>query len=545
MPPPNNAAELLDQALKLHQQGRIAPAKEIYAQLLPHFPKNPDILRLYGTAEFQLGNAEAAAKLLQKSLKVDPEQADALNNLGNALNALDRHMEALQCFEKAIKLAPEYVEAYSNRGSTLRALRKFEEALKNFDAAIAVNPAVPEFHNNRGNCLRDLGRMEEALQSFDAALLLAPDYAEAISNRANVLRDLGRADEADAQYQQAIERKHGTKIPDHLPGAVAGVTAAGPEAEFADAYWNKAVVKLLKGEFEEGWRLYEWRWRTKSFLAKNTPRPGDLWRGDAPLKSKKIRIYPEQGLGDFIQFVRYVPLLEAMGAQVILETPPSLMSVIGSMKGEAMLVPVGGDMPAYDYQCPIMSLPFALGTTLDSVPAAIPYLFADEAKQATWGELLGPKTRPRVGLIWSGAAQHINDHHRSIALATLHDLLGAEVEFHALQKELREADHVALGSLPQLQWHADALNDFSDTAALIAQLDLVISVDTSVAHLAGAMGKNVWLLLPFAPDYRWMLQREDSPWYPSMRLFRQEKQGDWGPVLQKIEETLRDRATFA
>jgi hypothetical protein len=297
---------------------------------------------------------------------------------------------------------------------------------------------------------------------------------------------------------------------------------------------------LLRGEFAAGWALYEWRWKSQVLKQDAARRPSEpLWLGDAPVAGKTILVHPEQGFGDFIQFCRYVPQLEAMGARVILEVHAALMPVVATLATTATLVTKGRDaLPPFDLHCPVLSLPHAFATTPETVPSTVPYLAADAEKIAAWESRLGEKIVPRIGLAWSGSPTHTNDHARSIPLALLEPLLALPIEFHSLQKEFRAADQAVLQGLAMLHTHAAQLADFSDTAALVATLDLVITVDTSVAHLAGAMGRPVWLLLPQIPDYRWMLERSDTPWYPTMRLFRQHKRGDWAGVIAEVAVAL-------
>ena len=300
-------------------------------------------------------------------------------------------------------------------------------------------------------------------------------------------------------------------------------------------------MKLLTGQYEEGWKLYEWRRQAKTtknnYKLYNQP----LWLGKESLQNKILLVEAEQGLGDIIQFCRYIPMLENIGAKVILEIPRTLTSIIKTMPSNLLILEKRQSLPHFDYHIPIMSLPHAFNTNTQNIPASIPYLFSDKVKREYWNKKLSKKTKPRVGLVWSGSTAHRNDKSRSLPLKDLEPVLELPFEFHSLQKEVRENDQKTLFEFNQVHQHQDELNDFSDTAALIEEMDLIISVDTSVAHLAGALGKDVWILLSYHPDYRWMLVRNDSPWYPTCTLFRQSKIDDWTELIFEIISNLKNK----
>ena len=356
------------------------------------------------------------------------------------------------------------------------------------------------------------GRLQEALAAYDRILLLEPECVEAHSDRGFILQELRRYSEASASYDRAI-----SICPD-----------------YAEAQFNKSRLQLLLGQYAEGWTLYEWRWKVDKhrIYFKDFKQP--LWLGDRPIAGRTILLHAEQGFGDVIQFVRYVPMVEALGARVLLGVHPVLISLMQSLRGAFTLGTKLDALPAFELHCPLGSLPLAFKTEVDSIPMDIPYLFAEPQRRDIWRERLGNKVRPRIGLAWSGSASHSNDRNRSVALRSLEPLLSLNFEFHSLQKEIRTEDQSVLAGFTKILCHESELHDFADTAALIAEMDLVISVDTSVAHLAGALGKAVWILLPYAPDYRWMTERSDSPWYPTARLFRQSAIGDWGAVIEAV-----------
>lgn len=547
----NKISEMLSRAIPLQQAGNLNEAETLYRAILTSDPRHDVALTLLGTVYLQRGNLEEGVRLIGLSLEINPMQpvalsnrsvalgmlnrhdealasceqaiafspdyAEAYINRGAALNSLKRHDEALASCDKAIALSPGSTEAYINRGNALTDLKRYDEALANYDKAIALNPAHVMAYNNRGNALKELNRHEEALASLDRAISLSPGYAKAYINRANVLKDLNRHDEALASIDRAL-----------------AISPGSPEA-----LWNKGLLRILLGEYGEGWELYEWRWKkdnTKKY-ARNYPMP--LWLGQESLAGRTILLHAEQGLGDSIQFCRYAPMAEALGAKVVLSVQQPLVGLIATLKDSIRVVVEGSPVSMFDYHCPLMSLPLAFKTTVSTIPAQVPYLGTDLVKQKQWQKQMGAKAKPRIGLAWSGTRKHKDDHKRSISLSVLSPLLDSDFEFHCLQKEIRTSDRELLARRPQIKTHENNLNDFSDTAALVSEMDLVISVDTSVVHLAGALGKPVWILLPFAPDFRWMMERGDSPWYPTARLFRQPQLGDWTSVIAKVAAALK------
>ena len=482
----------------------------------------PDFAAAYnnrGNAQRALKQFEAALASYNQAIVLKPDDAVSHYNRGVALNDLNRLEAAVAAYNEVLALQPNYADAYNNRGNALRDLKQAEAALASYRQAITLKPDYAEAYYNCGVALRDIKQTEAALAAYDRAVALKPGYVDAHGNRGNALKDLQRFDEAEASYDRAIALK----------------------PDYSEAYWHKSLLKLLLGDYEQGWRLYEWRWQTASFINTQRSYKQPLWLGEQSLIGKTLLIYSEQGLGDTLQFCRYVPRLEALGAKVLLEAPRELFTLISTLKGNATLIEQGNELPDFDLHCPLMSLPLAFRTTVSTIPAAIPYLYSDTEKQAVRHKRLGAKTKLRVGLAWSGSSLHKNDLNRSIPLALFASLLDLPIEFHALQKEISPEDAAFLADATAIAPHQNELIDFSDTAALIAEMDLVISVDTSVAHLAGALATPVWLLLPFMPDFRWMLDRIDSPWYPTATLFRQPVIDDWASVLLAVAGELKLR----
>lgn len=580
----SRTSELLSKAISLHQANNLNEAGKLCRLILAQNPKQFPALTLLGTIALQCGNLQEAVRLMEVSLAINPKQPGVLSNLGLALNEmklypralanydraialnprladaynnrgitlshLGKYKEAISSCDRAIALNPHYAEAYINRGSILTKLARYEEALVSYDRAVSLNPAHAETHYNRGVALAELSRSEEALASYDRAIALNPRHDGAYINRGIVLTALDRHEEALTSYDHAIALNpghHGAHVNrgvtlaelNRLSEALASYDHAfALSPDDADANLNTAYIKILLGQYEEGWKLFEWRNKHEDQSKSPQHFPKPLWLGQESLAGKTILLHLEQGIGDTIQFCRFAPLAEALGAKVILQTQPALAPLLNSLEGTIEVIPHGSPLPAFDLHCPMMSLPLAFKTTVNTIPKNIPYLKTDPSKQKQWRNRIGIKSRQRVGLVWSGGQGHKNDRNRSISLKVLTPLLDLNFEFHCLQKEIRPIDIALLSECHQIRTHENELNDFSDTAALIAEMDLVISVDTSVAHLAGALGKPVWILLPFAPDYRWMMDRDDSPWYPTARLFRQPRIQDWTSVMSKVAAEL-------
>jgi hypothetical protein len=414
-----------------------------------------------------------------------------------------------------VALEPRFLAAQLNRGNALAELGRFVEALTVYDAALAVVPGHAQTHLNRGNALSSLGRSVEAVAAYDRALSINPDQGSALIGRGGALQALNRHRDAITDFDRA---------------AVIDKTSA-------DARHNAALARLVLGDYRRGFEDYEWRWRRSGMPGpRSLGRP--LWLGEYPLARKTILLHAEQGLGDCIQFARYVPLVARGGVKVVLEVPRTLVTLLARLDGVAGVVARGDALPAFDVHCPLASLPHAMRTESASIPSTVPYLAASPERVAKWRGRIEAIPRPRVAIAWSGNASHPNDRNRSLGLTQLAPVISAEAGFVSVQRDLRAADAEALSGMPRLLQVADEIVDFDDTAAVLALADLVIAVDTSVAHLAGALGRPIWILVPFSPDWRWMLEREDSPWYPTARLFRQPALGDWASAIARVRDAL-------
>ena len=473
---------------------------------------------LLGRVRHAAGDLDAAIDFLRKAIALDPRLAAAHSDLGIFLQGRGQLAEAEACYRRAIELVPNFAAAMSNLGAVLAERGRLEEASGWYSRAITERADFADAHNNLGATLVKLDRAEEAEALHRRAIALKPDFADAHYNLGVALHGQGRFDEALASYEEAVRLN-----PDYV-----------------DARWNRAFLLLTMGRFAEGWREHEWRWRRKQQPPRSFPQP--LWKGE-PITGRTILLHNEQGTGDTLQFVRYAPLVAARGARVLLQVQRPLQRLVRASLDRSIEVLGEGDMlPPFDLHSPLLSLPLAFATTLDTVPARIPYLAADAATAARWRERIGAQGGLKIGLVWAGNPQHKNDRNRSIALERLLPLFDAvKARWFSLQVGERAGDlaRLASGRLANL---ADGFTDFAETAGAIDTLDLVISVDTAVAHLAGALGKPVWILLPAVPDWRWLLGRSDSPWYPTARLFRQPARGDWESVVGALRAALGELA---
>ena len=564
----SNAARLdaiYNDGLAHHQAGRLDQARQRYEQVLAAAPRHFDALHLLGVHAIQTGQPERGVDLIRKAIAVRRDMPGAFGNLANALNSLGRHAEALEASDRAIALNPNFAEAHGNRGQALHQLGRLADSLASYDRVVALKPTAKAYFN-QATLLRELGRLDDALASIDRALALEPANVEGLRTRQLLLFELGGAlyeqrqlDAALEHYDRAIALK-----PDHaeahnnrgvvlaelrrLDEAVASYDAAiALRPDFADAQHNQALCRLTRGEFEAGWAQYEWRWRTAQVASDTHDAGAPRWTGADSLEGRTLLVWAEQGLGDTLQFCRYAPDLAALGARVILEVQPGLERLIAGSPGMGQVVTQGQPAPAHDFQIPLLSLPLALGVA----PAgdAGPYLTPDPADVTAWADRLGAPAGRRVGLCWAGGLRPDQalltsmDARRSLSLEAFAPLAAvAGLEIFSLQKGPAAAQ---LAELQSQGWEGAAirdltaeLKDMADTAALVANLDLVITCDTAIAHLAGGLGKPVWILSRFDGCWRWLHGRTDTPWYPTGRLFTQPAPGDWGSVIEEVVRAL-------
>jgi tetratricopeptide (TPR) repeat protein len=535
------------------------------------------------TAELARQQHDSAIECFWRVLAIRPGDAATMYNLGNTLYAAGRFDEAIEIYRQGLDLHPDYAEMHNNFGNALRASGRPEDAADSYRRAIALRPDLTPAHNNLGKTLCLLERAEEAMDCHRRALALAPDDADTLVDLANALHILKRSAEAADIYRQALRVRPGDQAAriglglaltacyryEEAIGPLMDALAIEPfngnaritlgtallgmnrPADALEHYraaraampdspelpYNEGVALLAMGEWQEGWERFEVRFS----IPRLSPLPQlverfPIWRGEAEIAGKTILLQAEQGLGDTLQFVRYAPLVADLGASVVLRVQPQLHRLMADMPGMATIISSHDEVPEVDLMCPLMSLPRAFGTCVDSIPANVPYLRAPWDHAVLWQALVGGRTRPRIGIAWSGR-QHLP--YRSMPLAGLEPLLRRQdLEFHCLQQQLLEPDRAWLDANPLVIDHSAQLKNFADTAALIAQMDLVVTIDTAVAHLAGAMAQPTWIMLPFAADFRWLLGRDDCPWYPTARLFRQTRNLIWDNVVADVAQAL-------
>jgi tetratricopeptide (TPR) repeat protein len=518
---PNYFEATHNRAVVLRYLGRHDEAAAGFQRALELNPQSAEAHNNLGYTWHLLARFDEALLSYARALQLKPGYHDALNNCGMTLHTMGRDEEAISCYQRALALDARSVEALMNLGVSFYELRQFGPALQNLQRALEIEPDYLDVQINLGNVLMESNRGEEALASYRKVIEARPGDQGALMNMANALRDLQRHSEAMRYYEQAL----------------------AIDATNADVHWNQSLCLLAMGNFERGWEEYEWRRKVKRLYDVDRRFDAPLWLGREPLQGKTILLHAEQGLGDTIQFCRYASELAAMGARVVLEVQPPLMGVLAGLRGVDQLLARGSDAGPCDYHRPLLSLPFALRTRLDTVPAAVPYLHADSQRVAKWRQEIHDRQEPQdtaslqVGIAWSGNIAYSANHRRSISLETLLAAMPRGANCWSLQKEVSEEDRALIQRTGRVRCFAQ--NDFVHTAAQIESMDVVISVDTSIAHLAAALGKPTWILLSSTPDWRWMSGRTSSPWYPNVTLFRQSSPGDWSSALGQVADAMR------
>ena len=510
---------ILQQAIQAFQSGNFVSADLSLRRVLQIDSKNLPALHILGLIKASQSNYREAADYLARAARIHPNDASIQYNLAKALSDSGNDKDALAHHKKAVALAPNNPEAWLSYGKTASNLGRYEDALVWYGNALSLKPDYAEASLNKGATFKELERYEEAIAFAEQALSINPNLAEAWTNKGVALKALKCFDEAITHYDKALSLK----------------------PDYHEASWNKSLCLLLQGDFENGLQLYESRWTSEkvSEIAGKRSFDGPAWLGAESLQDKTILLYGEQGLGDFIQFCRYVKLVAGLGAKVILEVPQSLATLLTGLTGVSEFVIKGQELPPFDFCCPIVSLPLAFNTRVSSIPAENRYIASDVKKASEWRFKLGEKKKKRVGLVWSSLSNFQHDAKRSLLLSDFVKALPVDgYEYVCLQKELKDCDKEFFKEYQNIQFFGDQLNDFSDTAALIESVDLVVSTCTSVPHLSAAMGKETWVLLSHVPDWRWLLDREDSPWYPSMKLYRQNSICNWNSVLDRVKSDL-------
>jgi tetratricopeptide (TPR) repeat protein len=552
--PPKGPAldRILHSALEHHRAGRLAAAEPLYREVLAAQPNHGDALNLLGLLAQQVGRLDVARELLEKAVAAVPAYVEAHNNLASVLMAQGDLARAETHYRRAIALAPNHAGAHTNLGNLLWRAGRFADAAAACREAITLAPRTAEAHNNLGNALKDLGDLDGARASYQEAASLNPGYAAAHSNLGNLLCDLGDPAAALAPYRRAValapgladyHMNLGNALRDlaRLPEAIASYQRAlALDPALGDAHWNLATALLVDGDYARGWPEFAQRWQTRRLAPHRRSFAVPAWDGSDPT-GQTILVWAEQGMGDVIQFCRYLPLLAGRGARTVLLIDGAwraLETLLRSLAGVDRLALDVAEAGPFDRHCALLDLPGLLGTELATIPADVPYLAADPARVDACARLPAGGA-PRVGLVWAGGRHNTRDRLRSLSLERVGPLLELPgIAWVGLQVGDGRQDLERAGAPPGFTDLGPDLRDFADTAAVLDVLDLVISVDTAVAHLAGALARPVWLLLPTAPDWRWLLGRADSPWYPTMRLFRQPAAGDWDAVIAQVREAL-------
>lgn len=532
-------------ALALRMAGREEAACSAYRAALGCDPRHVKSLNNLGNLLAARGRLDEAETLLRRAAEADPYGPQAPNNLGLLLDRQGRTDEAERCFRAALALRSDYAQAHYNLGCLLGRQERYIQAADAFQAALASRPGFADAHDELGRCLLRLRRPAEALDHSLAAWEQLGDSATLPHDIGVALTELDRYDEAETWLRRAVERQPAA-AESWVGLANLAVRRRDPKAalrlydqaiavapEHGNAHFQRALVLLSQGEYARGWAEYEWRWRSMQPMARSLRQPA--WRGDAPLAGRTILLHAEQGFGDTLQFGRYVPRVAEAGGRVVLEVPREVARLYAGFPGVAEVVVQGETPQDFDLHTPLLSLPLAFGTTIDTIPPPVPF--------RAYPRAAGQRGPARVGVAWAGNRVHADDHRRSIPLRTFACLFATPgVEFIVLQKELRPGDEALLAAIPAVSDGVAAASDFADTAAVVAGLDLVISVDSSVAHLAATIGVPTWVLLPHTCDWRWDTGRADTPWYPSARLFRQPRVGAWDSVLADVAASLAARA---
>jgi tetratricopeptide (TPR) repeat protein len=548
---PNDAEAYNDLGATLQKSDKLDEAIESHRQAIR---LKPDYAMAYdnlGSALKKQGKLDEAIAGYRQALSLKPDYAEAHNNLGTTLQEQGRLDEAIACYRQALLLKPDYAEANYNLGNALKILGKIDEAIKSYKQAITLKQNYTNAYVNLGTALQEHGKFNEAIASYRQALSFKPDYVEAHNNLGNALKEQGKLDEAIASYRQALSFK-----PDHAEahnnlgatlqeqGKLAEAIASYDRAivlksDYVEAHINKSFALLLTENFEQGWQEYEWRLRAKNRFYPVLKQP--RWDG-SPLNGRSILVHAEQGLGDIIQFIRYLPLVHAQASYVIFKCQQDLFRLLQNCKGFDEIMeqtPSSKSAVQFDVHIPLLSLPGIFGTTLDSMPSNSSYITADPKLVTQWQMRIGHNEDFKIGIVWAGNPKNRWGRKRSCSLAYFAPLADTPgLTFYSLQKGPASTEAFNPPKNMKLINLENELNDFTDTAAIIANLDLVISVDTAVAHLTGSLGKPLWNLLYFSPDWRWLQNRDDSPWYPSMRLFRQTRPNDWVGVFEQVKKAL-------
>jgi tetratricopeptide (TPR) repeat protein len=516
-----NAAAYSNAGYVLQAKGDLAEAIQYYQKAIRLDPNLADAHYNLANALVESKQFDGAIKCFQEAIQLNPSLLDAHINLGNALQKKGRYDEAIIIYRKALQLSPNHADLYYNLGIALQKITRYDEAVNCYRKSLDLNPDYADVYNNLAFAFQEKSELDEAIRYYRKALDLNPDYADVYCNLASAFQEKGELDEAIRYYRKAIRL----------------------DANHVTAHWNLSLALLASGNYKDGWKEYKWRWKTDFIITSRRAYNQPLWQGEN-ISGRTILLFAEQGFGDTIQFIRYAPLVARLGANVIVDSPKELRSIIKSIEGVKQVIWREewdeSDMDI-DVRCPLLDLPLIFNTTLENIPSQVPYLTVDYNLVQKWGDRIKDheNLKLKIGLVYAGSFSKDKPLDRSDSLEIFSPLGKLNnVVFYSLQIGNASIQAKNPPDTLKIMDFTDDIYDFSDTAAIIENLDLVISVDTAVAHLAGALGKPVWTLIPFTPDWRWLLNRNDSPWYPTMRLFRQPAPGDWGSVISKIKDEL-------
>lgn len=532
----------------LCRQDKFDLANEIVTLGLIHFPADVELLIQKGNICVVTKKFQSACECFEKVVNADPDNISAYLALCAALHVLGNHPLALKWLNVLLEHHPDNALALHEQGRVLNILRRPAEAIASLNRSLEINPENVDAIIERGSAFVTLGYLAEGIDAFLQAIEKNPKSIPAFLNAGTATYRIGLAARA-LEFAERAEELIFSEMTEtqRLTLDSLDVTqfSEGIDVQYyGGAQYNLAMFYLSLGEFSKGWRAHEWRWNTPDFVPHKRKFRSQLWLGgEKKIEGKSILLYAEQGFGDTLQFVRYVQLVKNLGADVLLEVAPALKHLLDGVTGADRIFSVGEALPQTDFHCPLMSLPLSFNTSLETVPTVgcqFDLESRSPAKLAKWQKKLGIDNVKRVGLVWSGNIEHEGDQYRSIPLKKFVTILSKQTKFYSLQKEVRSNDRNVLRLTSAITDYTDEISDFLDTAAFIYQLDLVITVDTSVAHLAASMGKPTWILLPIAADWRWLVERTDSPWYPSVTLFRQSQHDNWDDVLETVAIRLQN-----
>jgi tetratricopeptide (TPR) repeat protein len=490
---------------------------ELLKRLMSLSADTAEIYNNIALVQSEKGALDDAIESYKNAILLNPDLADIHYNLGNILRERNQSSEAMRCYRKAVQLNSNSVDSLINLGNVLQELKNYDEAAECYEKALRLSPENSDLHNNLGLVFQEKLMFKEAVLNYEKAVELNPNKADVHNNLGFAFQLMGKLGEAIDSYREALEL----------------------DPNYANAHWNLARALLLTGNMEEGWREYEWRWKADTLIVASQKCSQSLFTLD-DISGRTILLHAEQGFGDNIQFIRYAPLIAQCGAKVIVECHEELSSLFRNIGGIVQVIGFNEQPPKYDVNCPLLSLPLIFGTTLETIPANVPYLAVSSSQTQRWKErMAGDSSELKVGLVWHGNPKIPRKHMSLNHFSGFSEV--KNVSFYSLQKgeAAEQAKHPPGGM--RLFNYTEEIKDFSDTAAIIENLDLIITIDTAVAHLAGALGRPVWTLIPFAPDWRWLLDREDNPWYPTMRLFRQRSNDDWNSAIEQIAVELRGK----